>query len=102
MLSGVKIKKIKKELSFDDNQLSMIFNALGDTSRFQIFRILLRHKDICVSDIAKILNISVPAASQQLRIMEMLGIVKRIRMGQMICYEIKKENSAVKSLIALL
>jgi ArsR family transcriptional regulator, lead/cadmium/zinc/bismuth-responsive transcriptional repressor len=78
-----------------------MFSVLGDPSRFHIFRVLLDEEELCVSELASALDISVPAASQQLRIVERAGLIRRNRMGQKICYEIRKEDSLVKSIIKL-
>lgn len=83
----------------DESKLPSIFNALGDACRFKIIKMLLKHRDICVTDVAKILNVTVSAASQQLRILEMTGLVKKKRMGQMICYEFKKDNPLLKTIL---
>ncbi len=81
---------------------SKVFSAIGDPTRYKIFRILMKRKDICVSEIAKILKISVPAASQQLRILESVGLIRRERMGQMICYEVNVKNNLVKEISKLI
>ncbi len=102
MLTPPEAARIQKQLRGQDNNLPFIFNALGDSGRFKIFQILTSHKDVCVSDVANILDISVSAASQQLRILELVGLVKRVRMGQMICYELKTANLAVRLVIRLI
>lgn len=102
MLTKEHINKIRKEISEEKNRLPMILNALGDPGRFRIFKLLMEYHDICVTDIANIFDITVSAASQQLRVLEMLELVKKTRMGQMICYELKKDNPTVKQLVQLL
>jgi len=93
MLKKAQITRIKKSIvDFDSERVRMIFSALGDPGRFQIFRLLLKNSDICVTDVASILGVTVPAASQQFRILELSGLVKKNRMGQLICYQIRKED----------
>lgn len=99
MLTKEVLIKIKKELSDEKDRMPIILGALGDPGRFRIFKLLMKHHDLCVTDIANIFDITVSAASQQLRVLEMLGLVEKMRMGQMVCYELKKENPAVKQLI---
>lgn len=90
MLTKTQIKKIKMGTAINSNdQFSLIFEALGDLGRLRIFKLLATHNDICVTDVAKILGITTSAASQQLRIIERVGLVQKIRMGQMVCYKIK-------------
>lgn len=103
MLPQTKVTKIQKTIEKAENeQLPLVFDALGDRSRFRIFTLLASHKDVCVTDIANILGISVPAASQQLKILEISGLVKRRRAGQTICYDVKEENPIVKPILKLL
>ena len=80
----------------------LIFNVLGDPSRFRILELIAKKKDFCVSEIASALKISVPAASQQFRILEMAGLVERKRMGQRICYKVKRNDSIVRSILKLI
>lgn len=76
-----------------------VFHLLGDKTRFKIFKLLLSKKEYCVSEIAEKVGISVPAASQHFRIFELVGLVDRLRYGQMICYVIKKDDPLVKKLV---
>lgn len=99
MLTKEQLTKIKKGLSNEKNRMPAVLNALGDPGRFRIFRLLMEHHDICVTDVANIFDITVSAASQQLRILEMLELVEKMKMGQMVCYELKKNNLIVKQLI---
>lgn len=100
MLSAKEIGKYKDYVSGVDNSLSKFFDALSDTNRFKIFTLLLQSKgDICVSEFADILNISVPAASQQLKNLEVSGLIKKVRTGQTTCYVVKQEDPGVKSIV---
>lgn len=101
MLTKKQIADIKIKLLENDNRVPLAFEALGDPNRFRIFTILMRYRDICVTDIAKIFGITVSAASQQLRVLERLSLVLKIRMGQMVCYEINKENLIAQKLFKL-
>lgn len=103
MLDKKQIANIKKYINestvAQDERLPIIFSALGDRGRFRIFRLLTERCDVCVTDVANIFGISVPAASQQLRVLEMIGLVRKERVGQTICYEVKSDDSFVKLLI---
>jgi DNA-binding transcriptional ArsR family regulator len=101
MLTKEDISGIKKSIAKEDERTPVILGALADRSRFRIFKLLMRYQDLCVTDIAGILEVSVPAASQQLRILEMAGLVKKHRRGQMICYEVKKDNSLLKFIVRI-
>ena len=101
MLQTEHIKKIREGVAGTESSLPYIFKALGDKTRFSIFLLLTRRGELCVTDIAHIFSISVPAASYQLKILEMSRLVRRERMGQMICYEIEKNNTMVQIITRL-
>ncbi|MBI2098748.1 MAG: winged helix-turn-helix transcriptional regulator [Candidatus Wildermuthbacteria bacterium] len=100
MLTSREIETVRKSSLEDmEERLPFMFQALGDPTRLNIIRLLTRHKDLCVTDIAHILNISVPAVSYQLRMLEVVGLVKRERMGKMICYGLKKEDALIQRIL---
>ena len=79
-----------------------LFGALSDPVRFGILELLEDHATLCVTEIARVFRMSVPAASHQLKILEASGILKRDRMGQMMCYVIAKDDTRVKSIVQLM
>lgn len=89
------------DLNKDDQRKVFVLQALGDKTRYKIFKILLSKKDMCVSEIANSLNISVPAVSQHFKTFELIGLVEKQRMGQKICYQLKNDDKLVKKLIGL-
>jgi DNA-binding transcriptional ArsR family regulator len=102
MLTQEQILVLRKEEVQADRGLAGVFGALSDLSRFRMFRLLLKERDLCVTDIANVMDISVPAASQQLRILETSGLVSRQRRGQMICYTVRQQEPLVKAVIKIL
>jgi len=102
MLTSDQVEKIQKESAGEDKTLSLVFGALGDPGRLQVFKILLDHQDVCVSDVANILNVSVPAASRQLTILELSGLVEKVRKGQTTCFRVLKNSQTTKSVIRVL
>lgn len=102
MLTKKQVVDIKSGIGKDATGFPLVFQALGDSGRFSIFRLLMDHHDICVTDVANVLDMSVSAASQQLRVLERLGLVIKMRMGQMVCYEINHENARAKQLVKLI
>ena len=101
MLSTAELGKLRTRVSKLNNKFIRLFDALADINRFKIFTLLLESKEnnICVSEFADILGISVPAASQQLKNLETSGLIKRVRDGQMICYQVSYEDPTVKSIV---
>lgn len=98
MLSKSTIKTMRKEVSSYNAKLASVFDVLSDTNRLKMFQLLLKHNNLCVTDVAGIFDVSIPAASQQLKIMELNGLVKKERDGQMICYSVDKKSPLVKSI----
>lgn len=98
MLTARELSSLKGNVKTVGERLVSLFNALGDANRYKIFYLLLTAKgDICVSEFAEILNISVPAASQQLKSLEHSGLIRKARRGQLTCYQVNIEDSAVKT-----
>ena len=103
MLSDKELGKLKSQAAGINNRLSKLFDALGDTNRFKIFTLLLEAKgNICVTEFSEIFGISVPAASQQLKSLELAGLIERIRNGQMTCYNVCLNDPEVRSIIKTL
>ena len=100
MLTPKEIGSVRKSSLRDvEERLPFMFQALGDSTRLNIVRLLARHKGLCVTDIARVLNISVAAVSYQMKMLEVVGFVKKERMGKTICYRLKKEDSFVKQIV---
>lgn len=87
-------------LTRHEERLTSIFQLLGDSTRYKIFKLLLSKKEFCVSEIAEQVGISVPAASQHFRIFELVGLVDKKRYGQMICYVLKEDDNLVSNLVS--
>lgn len=102
MLTREEVRMARRDIAAEEEPLPFMFNALSDMGRYRIFKLLLVRHDLCVTDVANVLDISVPAASQQLRIMELSGLVKKERMGQMTCYCVREDDPLVKSIIKII
>lgn len=88
-------------LTQKEERLIYILQLLGDKTRFKIFKLIADNQDMCVSEIASELHISVSAVSQHFRSFEMLGLVRKHRTGQKICYELKEDDTVIQELIAI-
>lgn len=103
MLNQKQIAEIQAALKAeDDTALLLVFRSLGDPCRFKIFRALIHHPNLCVTDIAKIFGITLSAASQQLRFLEQLGLVVKKRSGQLVCHQLNQSNPTVRKLTKFL
>ena len=65
-----------------------IFKALADPSRLRILATLARGKDVSVSDIAELLDMSVSRVSHHLTLLEHLGFVKGTQEGKQVFHHI--------------
>jgi len=102
MLCRAKLNKLRKLIAKTDERLPQAFEALSDPGRFKIFQMLIKDQGACTTDIASLLKVTVSAISQQMRVLEMTGLIRKKRCGQMTCYEIKKDDPLVKCLMKLL
>jgi DNA-binding transcriptional ArsR family regulator len=96
MLTDKQIFKIRK--GFKDTGQRLIFKVLGDTNRYRIFVMLGKEPKISVSDIAKVLKISMPLASQHLKILEQHNILEKEKQGQKVYYKLRAGNKIAESI----
>lgn len=96
MLTDKQIFKIRK--SFNGIDQRAIFKILGDANRYRIFEMLGQKSRLSVSDIAKILKISIPLASQHLKILEQGEILEKEKQGQKVYYKFKADNKLAQTI----
>jgi len=101
MLEPSQISKIKETLKEQNTSLVDVFSLLGDKNRFLIIKLLIKQGEMCVTDLANVLDISVSAVSQHMRILEMSRMVEGEKMGQMMCYKPKINDLKIKKIINL-
>ncbi|TFG34666.1 ArsR family transcriptional regulator [Candidatus Thorarchaeota archaeon] len=78
-------------LNFEEADLSSvvtIFKALADPSRLRIIAALTEKEDLCVSDIATLLAMSISRVSHHLSLLENLGFMKHKQVGKQVYYKI--------------
>ena len=76
--------------------LSELFKALADETRTKILY-LLTQRELCVCDLAFILEMSLPAVSHHLRLLKTLRLVNTRREGKQVFYSL--EDAHVLALI---
>lgn len=100
-LSPQEIQSIKKKLAReDDARFVILANALGDPTRCKIFRAFAKEERLCVSDIVKVLGISMSSASQHLKIFEMINVLGRKREGRNIYYTLRTDDPLIQTMLA--
>lgn len=102
MLKIEKIRENQYNLSKIENRFlikSKLFEVFSDQTRLKIIYILKRSKELCVTDLARILGLSISAVSHQLKILENSEIVMKKRRGKIICYALNKKVKGRLNLI---
>ncbi len=83
------IKNMPEEDTF--NKLAEFFKILGDTTRVKIL-FALDHNEMCVCDIANVLEMSKSSISHQLGTLRRSGIVKCRKVGKEVFYALDDEH----------
>lgn len=71
--------------------LSNFFKVFGDGTRIKILSLIIQ-KELCVNDIALLLNMNQPAVSHQLRILRQNKIVKYRKEGKLSYYSLDDDH----------
>ena len=81
-------------MEFIVSKMSEVFKALGDPTRLKIIKYLASGmvKDLSVTELAKVLNIKQPAASQHIKVLKTVGILEPTRNGQRVQYTINLDE----------
>lgn len=75
------------------DQIATLFKALGDPTRVKIVD-LLSLSELCVHDLAQLIDVSQPAMSHHLRILRMARIVRTRRVGTAVHYSLDDQHVA--------
>jgi DNA-binding transcriptional ArsR family regulator len=80
------------------DELADLFGALADPTRASIVHLLLDH-ELCTADIALVLGLKAPTASQHLRVLRLRRLVRSRRDGRLVLYHL--DDAHVAQLVAL-
>ncbi len=78
-------------------RLSELFKVFGDTTRLRILYVLFE-TEVCVCDLALMLQMTQPAISHQLKILRQAGLIKSRREGKSVFYSLA--DSHVSTMIS--
>jgi ArsR family transcriptional regulator len=75
-------------------RMADILRILAEEQRLKILKILNSSMadTVCVSDVAKLLGISQPAATKHLRLLESIDLLDRKRIGTSVYYSLRNEK----------
>lgn len=91
----VLIGECKKKLQKAENslgRLSQVLTLAGNDVRLKILYLLEEENELCVCDLADVLEMTIPAVSQHLRKLKDGNILQTRRKGQTIYYTLKEEH----------
>lgn len=77
-----------------------LFHALGDPARLHLAALLI-HRELCVSQLAELVNDSLPAVSQRLKLLKQERIVRARREGKHVYYQLDDDHIATLVINAL-
>ena len=87
------VNQTKKKMLDNDfiNEISLFFKILGDNTRVKIL-FSLDNNEMCVCDIANVLNMTKSSISHQLSFLKQNNIVKCNRIGKEVYYSLDDEH----------
>ena len=95
IIQSVQEQQPDDEILYD---LAELFKVFGDSTRIKILYSMFEN-ELCVNDIARLLNLSQSSVSHQLRILKTSKLVKFRREGKSIFYSLDDEH--VRSIISM-
>lgn len=93
------LKTVNQQMPDEDKlyDLAELFKIFGDSTRIKILFVLFE-AEMCVCDLAKVLNMTQSAVSHQLKILKNSKLVKNRREGKSIFYSLADNH--VRTIIA--
>ncbi|WP_319202839.1 metalloregulator ArsR/SmtB family transcription factor [uncultured Ilyobacter sp.] len=93
------VEKVKKNLKSDEliQNVADFFKAFSDSTRLKIVSMLLE-EEMCVCDIANVLNMTHSSVSHQLRVLRQLRVVKNRKEGKTVYYSLDDDH--VRTILA--
>lgn len=93
------IEKVNADMPEEDilYDLAELYKVFGDSTRIKILYVLFE-SEVCVCDIASVLNMSASAISHQLRVLKQARLIKYRRDGKTVFYSLADEH--VKTILA--
>lgn len=88
-----KVKRVQESFeTVDFQQISLLFKALSDPNRLKVVYALVQEEEVCVCDIANILNSTMATASHHLRLLRNMGLAKQRKEGKLVFYSIDHDQ----------
>lgn len=81
------------------NEVARIFKAFSDETRIKIAYALLVEEELCVCDVAQIVEATTATTSHHLRLLKKLGLAKFRKEGKLVYYSL--DDLHVKQLVQM-
>ncbi len=93
IVDKAKVKKGRKAINEYKNLMEMtgLFKILGDPTRMKIILALIKN-ELCVCDLAAVIDSTISAVSHQLRLLRNARLVKYRKEGKMVYYSIVDQH----------
>ena len=87
------VEKVRSRLPLDERlyDLAELFKIFGDSTRVKILYALLE-SELCVCDIAKLMEVTQSAVSHQMRVLKNSKLVKFRREGKTVYYSLADDH----------
>lgn len=87
------VEKVKSNMPCEEElfDLSELFKAFSDSTRIKILYVL-SEAEMCVCDIAQILNMTTSAVSHQLKILKTAKLIKSRKEGKAVFYSLDDDH----------
>ncbi len=87
------VKQVRENMPEDEilYELAELYKIFGDSTRIKILYALFE-SELCVCDIAKLLNLTTSAVSHQLRTLNRARLVKYRRKGKNVIYSLSDDH----------
>ena len=93
IIHAEKVDQVQTELKEKDfADLLVLSKCLGDSSRIKILYALATYKEMCVCDLAAIINASMASTSHHLRFLKKSGVTVSYQEGKMVYYSLANEE----------
>lgn len=99
MLSQKQILKNRKLFSESDKSIAAAFKVLSDINRYRIFKIIAEQPRLSLTNIAQILDISLPLASQHLKILTHANLLQKEKEGKKVFPRLENGNPFVQAIV---
>jgi DNA-binding transcriptional ArsR family regulator len=95
-----KVQRVQALLeTVDPMDTAQLFKALADPTRLKIAYALIQEDELCVCDVANIIDSTIATASHHLRLLRNMGLAKYRKEGKLVFYSLDDDH--VKHLVQL-